>query len=131
MARPGPAPPLEFYDPFFEAGVIDVIQHDMKGLGVTGLATTRWYGSCPTMSNVHHITGGLCSASSSASNSQRRFRIFSTAKSRLSPAISLIRQATNSTMARSQYRIPPGLGLELNQDVYDARYAGKEDWQIS
>ena len=28
--------PLEFYDPFFEAGVIDVIQHDMKGLGVTG-----------------------------------------------------------------------------------------------
>jgi len=25
----------------------------------------------------------------------------------------------------------PGLGLELNEDVYNDRYAGKEDWQIS
>ena len=25
----------------------------------------------------------------------------------------------------------PGLGLELNQDVYNARYAGNEDWQVA
>jgi L-alanine-DL-glutamate epimerase-like enolase superfamily enzyme len=24
----------------------------------------------------------------------------------------------------------PGLGLELNQQVYDEKYTGREDWQV-
>lgn len=122
--------PLEFYDPFFKAGVIDVIQHDMKGLGVTGWKKLSKMASEHDVKCAPHNWGSLLGF----------FLSLQFAKTIPHFLYGEVATLTSDVIDTSAYgftdgtfTVPenPGLGLELNQDVYQTRYAGNEDWEIS
>lgn len=121
--------PLEFYDPFFKAGVIDVIQHDMKGLGVTGwrhlAEMTLLHGIACAPHNWGSLLGFYLS-----------LQFGKTIPNFLYGEVATLTSDVVDTSAYGftdgHFTVPdlPGLGLELNKTVYDARYAGNEDWQV-
>ena len=122
--------PLEFYDAFFEAGVIDVIQHDMKGLGVTGWRRLAEKASAHDVQCAPHNWGSLLGFYLS-------LQFGKTIPHFLYGEVATLTSDAIDTSAygftEGHFTVPdtPGLGLALNQDVYEARYAGKEDWQVA
>ena len=122
--------PLEFYDPFFEAGVIDVIQHDMKGLGVTGWQRLADMAAAHDVQCAPHNWGSLLGFFLSL---QFAKTIPHFLYGEVATLTSDVIDTSGYGFTDGTFTVPdtPGLGLEFNQDVYDARYAGKEDWQIS
>ncbi len=122
--------PLEFYDPFFEAGVIDVIQHDMKGLGVTGWRRLSNMAAAHNVKCAPHNWGSLLGFFLSL---QFAKTIPHFLYGEVATLTSDVIDTSGYGFADGTFTVPdmPGLGLELNQDVYDARYAGNEDWQIA
>ena len=121
--------PLEFYDPFFEAGVIDVIQHDMKGLGVTGWRRLADMAAAHEVQCAPHNWGSLLGFYLSL---QFGKTIPHFLYGEVATLTSDVIDASNYDFTDGTFTVPdtPGLGLELNEGVYDDRYAGKEDWQI-
>lgn len=122
--------PLEFYDPFFEAGVIDVIQHDMKGLGVTGWRRLADMAATHNVKCAPHNWGSLLGFFLSL---QFAKTIPHFLYGEVATLTSDVIDTSGYGFTDGTFTVPemPGLGLELNQDVYDAKYAGKEDWQLS
>lgn len=122
--------PLEFYDPFFEAGVIDVIQHDMKGLGVTGWRRLAEKAAAHDVQCAPHNWGSLLGFYLS-------LQFGKTIPHFLYGEVATLTSDVIDTSAYGftdgHFTVPdsPGLGLELNAKVYEARYAGKEDWQVA
>ena len=121
--------PLEFYDPFFEAGVIDVIQHDMKGLGVTGWRRLADMAAAHGVRCAPHNWGSLLGFYLSL---QLGKTIPHFLYGEVATLTSDVIDTSNYTFTGGTFTVPdtPGLGLALNEDVYQDRYAGKEDWQI-
>ncbi len=121
--------PLEFYDPFFEAGVLDVIQHDMKGLGVTGWRHLSEMAAAHKVHCAPHNWGSLLGFYLS-------LQFGKTIPHFLYGEVATLNSDVVDTSAYGftdgHFTVPdlPGLGLELNKTVYDARYAGNEDWTI-
>ncbi len=122
--------PLEFYDPFFEAGVIDVIQHDMKGLGVTGWKRLADMAAAHNVKCAPHNWGSLLGFFLSL---QFAKTIPHFLYGEVATLTSDVIDTSGFGFIEGTFTVPdtPGLGLELNQDVYDARYAGNEDWQVA
>ena len=122
--------PLEFYDPFFEAGVIDVIQHDMKGLGVTGWRRLADMAAASDVKCAPHNWGSLLGFFLSL---QFAKTIPHFLYGEVATLTSDVIDVSGYGFTGGAFTVPdnPGLGLEINQDVYDARYAGNEDWQIT
>lgn len=122
--------PLEFYDPFFEAGVIDVIQHDMKGLGVTGWRRLSKMAAPHNVLCAPHNWGSLLGFFLSL---QFAKTIPHFLYGEVATLTSDVIDTSGYEFTDGTFTVPdtPGLGLELNQDVYDARYAGNEHWQIT
>ncbi|MYB63883.1 mandelate racemase/muconate lactonizing enzyme family protein [Candidatus Poribacteria bacterium] len=122
--------PLEFYDPFFEAGVIDVIQHDMKGLGVTGWRRLADMAAKGNVKCAPHNWGSLLGffLSLQFAKTIPHF-LYGEVATLTSDVIDVSGYEFNG----GTFTVPdtPGLGLEFNQDVYDAKYAGNEHWQVS
>ena len=122
--------PLEFYDSFFEAGVIDVIQHDMKGLGVTGWRRLAEKAAAHDVQCAPHNWGSLLGFYLS-------LQFGKTIPHFLYGEVATLTSDVIDTSAYGftdgHFTVPdsPGLGLELNEKVYEARYAGQEDWQVT
>lgn len=122
--------PLDFYDPFFEAGVIDVIQHDMKGLGVTGWRRLAEMAGASNVKCAPHNWGSLLGFFLSL---QFAKTIPHFLYGEVATLTSDVIDVSGYEFSGGTFTVPdtPGLGLKLNQDVYDARYAGNEAWQIA
>lgn len=122
--------PLEFYDPFFEAGVIDVIQHDMKGLGITGWRRLADMAAAHGVQCAPHNWGSLLGFYLSL---QFGKTIPHFLYGEVATLTSDVIDTSHYGFADGTFTVPdlPGLGLDLNEDVYEDRYAGKEDWQSS
>ena len=121
--------PLEFYDPFFEAGVIDVIQHDMKGLGVTGWRRLADMAAAGNVKCAPHNWGSLLGFFLSL---QFAKTIPHFLYGEVATLTSDVIDVSGYGFTNGTFTVPdtPGLGIELNQDVYDAKYAGNEHWQV-
>ncbi len=122
--------PLEFYEPFFEAGVIDVIQHDMKGLGVTGWRKLAAMAEAADVQCAPHNWGSLLGF----------FLSLQFGKTIPHFLYGEVATLTSDVIDTSGYRLKdgmftvpdsPGLGLELHEKVYAERYAGREDWRVN
>ena len=122
--------PLEFYEPFFEAGVIDVIQHDMKGLGVTGWRRLADMAAAANVQCAPHNWGSLLGFFLSL---QFGKTIPHFLYGEVATLTSDVVDTSGFGFKDGFFTVPetPGLGLELNEDVYAERYAGKEEWQVA
>ena len=122
--------PLEFYDPFFEAGVIDVIQHDMKGLGITGWKRLAAMAAEHGVQCAPHNWGSLLGFYLSL---QFGKTIPHFLYGEVATLTSDVVDTSGYVFSDGAFSVPdtPGLGLHLNEDVYAARYAGTEAWQVA
>ena len=121
--------PLEFYTPFFEEGVLDVIQHDIRALGITG------WRRLSAMAGEH----GVKCAPHNWSSLLGLFLSFQLGKTipnflygECATLASDVIDTSGYVFKDGAFSVPdtPGLGLELNQRVYDEQYAGRENWVV-
>ena len=122
--------PIEFFEPFFQAGVLDVIQHDIRGLGITGwrrLAemTQQYDGVKCAPHNWGSLLGFYLSL-------QFGKAIPNFLYGEVATLTSDVVDTSGYIFKDGAFGVPdtPGLGLTLNQRVYAEQYAGQEDWQI-
>jgi L-alanine-DL-glutamate epimerase-like enolase superfamily enzyme len=122
--------PIEFFEPFFAAGVLDAIQHDMKGLGITG-----WR----RLANMTQQYDGVKCAPHNWGSLFGFFLSLQFGKTIPNFLYGEVATLTSDVVDTSGYifkdgafSVPdtPGLGLELNQQVYNEKYAGREDWKV-
>ena len=107
-----------------------MIQHDMKGLGVTGWRRLADMAAAHDVQCAPHNWGSLLGFFLSL---QFAKTIPHFLYGEVATLTSDVIDTSGYGFTDGTFTVPdiPGLGLELNQDIYDARYAGKEDWQIS
>ncbi len=122
--------PLEFYEPFFEAGVIDVIQHDMKGLGVTGWRKLAAMAADADVLCAPHNWGSLLGFFLSL---QFGKTIPHFLYGEVATLNSDVIDTSGYRLNGGRFTVPdsPGLGLELDEKVYEQRYAGREEWRVN
>lgn len=121
---------LEFFRPFFQAGVLDVVQHDIRMLGLSGWRDLsemagRFDGVRCAPHNFASILGVYLSLHLGKSIPDFLYAEVLTLSSD-------VINASGYIFKDGKFNVPdlPGLGLELNPQVYDAQYAGREDWQV-
>ena len=122
--------PIEFFEPFFQAGVLDIIQHDIRGLGITGwrrLAemTQQYDGVKCAPHNWGSLLGFYLSL-------QFGKAIPNFLYGEVATLTSNVVDTSGYIFKDGAFSVPdtPGLGLTLNQRVYAEQYAGREDWHI-
>ena len=121
--------PLEFWEPFFEAGVVDVIQHDTRTLGFTGWRKLAGLANQYGVRCAPHNWGSLLG-------------LFMTVQLGLAiPNLLFAEVATleSDVIDWSAYRLVngkfqapelPGLGLGLLEEIYQRRYAHRTLWAL-
>jgi L-alanine-DL-glutamate epimerase-like enolase superfamily enzyme len=122
--------PLEFFEPFFQAGALDVIQHDMKGLGVTGWRRLADMALRHKVKCAPHNWASLFGLYLSLQFGKTIPHFLYGEVATLS---SDVVDASGYVFKNGAFSVPdtPGLGLELNLKVYEAQYAGREDWNAA
>ena len=121
--------PIEFFRPFFQEGVLDVIQHDMLGLGITGWRRLAAMAGQFGVGCAPHNWGSLLGLYMSLQLGKAIPHFIYCEVATLS---SHVVDASGYTFKDGAFSVPdaPGLGLDLHQKVYDEHYAGQEDWRV-
>lgn len=121
--------PIEFFEPFFQAGVLDVIQHDMRGLGISGWRRLADMAGRYKVRCAPHNWGSLLGFYLSLQFGKTIPHFLYGEVATLS---SDVVDVSGYSFKNGTFSVPdtPGLGLELKLRVYEEQYAGREDWKV-
>ena len=121
--------PIDFFEPFFGAGVLDVVQHDIRMLGLTGWRRLARMAGHHDVRCAPHNWGSLLGLYLSLQLGKVVPHFLYAEVATLS---SDVVDASGYSFENGAFSVPdaPGLGLELIESSYTRSYAGREDWCV-
>ena len=121
--------PIDFFQPFFRAGVLDVVQHDIRMLGLTGWRRLARVAGQHDVSCAPHNWGSLLGLYLSLQLGKVIPHFLYAEVATLS---SDVIDASGYTFENGAFNVPdaPGLGLELIQNSYARHYTGRGHWCV-